>query len=85
MPRDEIKRIIGIAIIFDERQRFGEWTSEDVKEWSGMIADAITRKLFGRAELEEKQEECAQGGSHEFEHPDGHPEIDICIKCGERR
>jgi len=32
--------------------------------------------------IEKPHDECPQGGLHEFEHPDGHPEIDICIKCG---
>ena len=39
--KDDIKHIIGSAMLFDERHRFDDWRGDEAKEWVEQIADAI--------------------------------------------
>ena len=41
LNKDDIKHIIGSAMLFDERHRFDAWKGDEAKEWVEQIADAI--------------------------------------------
>ena len=41
LNKDDIKHIIGSAILYDERHRFDDWKGDEAKEWVEQIASAI--------------------------------------------
>ena len=41
LNKDDIRHIIGSAILFDERHRFDDWKGDEAKEWVEQIASAI--------------------------------------------
>ena len=41
LNKDDIKHIIGSAMLFDEHHRFDAWKGNEAKEWVEQIADAI--------------------------------------------
>ena len=41
LTKDEVKRIIGIAMLFDSKKRFDNWIGIDAGEWAEMVAEAI--------------------------------------------
>lgn len=41
LTKEEVKRIIGIAMLFDSKQRFDNWRGDEAKEWVEMVAEAI--------------------------------------------
>jgi len=41
LTKNEVKQIIGIAMLFDSQKRFDNWRGDEAKEWVEMVAEAI--------------------------------------------
>ena len=41
LTKEEVKQVIGIAMLFDSQKRFDDWRGDEAKEWTDMVAEAI--------------------------------------------
>jgi hypothetical protein len=41
LTKDEVKYIIGIAMLFDSQKRFDNWRGDEAAEWTEKVAEAI--------------------------------------------
>lgn len=41
LTKEEVKKIIGIAMLFDGKKRFDNWIGVEAGEWAEMVAEAI--------------------------------------------
>lgn len=53
LTKEEIAKIIGTAILFDEQQRFDEWRGDEARRWVCQVAEAIWS-----AQQSVKSDEC---------------------------
>ena len=80
LNKDDIKHIIGSAMLFDERHRFDAWKGDEAKEWVEQIADAIIGLLTSAP-----VGSCPAGGEHDWPAGAGEVYTGVCLKCGRGR